>query len=238
MEETQMTQTTTATTSAGRTTASRTDSNAGAARTGARNLMAAGLVAGPLYCLTGIAQALSRDGFDVTRHPLSLLSNGDLGWVQITNFVLCGLLVVAGAVGLRRTGRAGTWAPRLIAAYGVGLVAAGAFVADPMDGFPFGTAAGPPAAVSWHGLLHLVAGAVGFTAFVAACFVLARRFARTGQRGRARYSAATGVAFGAAFVGIASGSTAAAVVLAFYVAVALGWTWLIVTMAWYRQAAA
>ena len=42
-----------------------------------------------------LAQALTRDGFDLTRHPWSLLTNGDLGWIQITNFVLTGLMVLA-----------------------------------------------------------------------------------------------------------------------------------------------
>jgi Protein of unknown function (DUF998) len=41
-------------------------------------------------------QMLVRDGFDIRRHALSLLTNGDLGWIQILNFVLTGLLVIAG----------------------------------------------------------------------------------------------------------------------------------------------
>ena len=44
-----------------------------------RALLAAGVVAGPLfYVMVGI-QALTRPGFDIRRHPLSLLSLGDLG---------------------------------------------------------------------------------------------------------------------------------------------------------------
>jgi len=76
---------------------------------------------------------LTRPGFDIRRHAVSQLSLGDLGWVQITNFILSGLLVIACAVGMRRAlheGRAGTWGPLLVGAYGLGLVAAGVFVAD------------------------------------------------------------------------------------------------------------
>jgi hypothetical protein len=40
------------------------------------------------------AQALTRDGFDLTRNAFSFLSLGDLGWIQITIFVVCGLLFV------------------------------------------------------------------------------------------------------------------------------------------------
>lgn len=48
------------------------------------------------------AQVLTRDGFDLSRHPLSELSLGDLGWVQIANFVPTGLLAISFALGARR----------------------------------------------------------------------------------------------------------------------------------------
>jgi hypothetical protein len=120
--------------------------------------------------------------------------------------------------------------PRLIALYGVGLIGAGIFVADPAFGFPPGTPADAHD-VSWHGLMHLVSGAVGFVGFIAACFVVARRFRSRTQRGWALYSRVTGVVFAAAFVGIASGSqqggvVSAMVIIAFTAAVVLGWAWL------------
>lgn len=48
----------------------------------------------------------------------------------------------------------------------MGTVAAGAFLADPMDGFPIGTPEGVPLAISWHGTLHTVSAAffAGFAA--------------------------------------------------------------------------
>ena len=54
----------------------------------------------------GLAEALTRSGFDITRDDLSLLANGPLGWVHITLLVVTGLMTVAGAVGLRRALRA------------------------------------------------------------------------------------------------------------------------------------
>ena len=175
--------------------------------------------AGPLYVASGLTQALTRDGFDLTRHPLSLLSNGSLGWIQISTFMVAGVLTIVGAPGLRT-------ARRLVALYGAGLVAAGAFVADPMDGFPVGTPPGPPAVVTWHGMLHFMAGGVGFLGLIAACLVTARRLGRAGRGGWAIYSAVTGVLFTAAFVGIASGSASPVLNISFGVAVTLGWTWL------------
>ena len=42
-------------------------------------LLACGIVAGPLFLAAWLLQAFTRDGFDPTRHPLSLLSLGELG---------------------------------------------------------------------------------------------------------------------------------------------------------------
>ncbi len=188
-----------------------------------RSLLGYGVVAGPFYTAVALAQVLTRDGFDATRHQWSLLANGDLGWIQVTNFVLTGLMLVAFGVGLRRAlapGRASTWAPRLVAAYGLSLVAAGVFRADPALGFPAGTPDGP-AAVSWHGMLHFVAGGIGFSCLAAACFVMARRYAAEGRRGRATFSRVTGVVFLAGFAMIASSGGSAVATVAFTAAVVL-----------------
>ncbi len=193
-----------------------------------KTLLVCGLVAGPLYMIVGLIQVLIRPGFDITRHDLSLMSNGDLGWIQITNFLVAGLLVIASAVGMQRIlhpGRRGTWGPLLVGIYGLGLIGAGVFTADPAYGFPPGTPADAHT-ISWHGLLHFISGGVGFLALIAACFVFARRFAAFGQRGWAAYSVATGVIFFAAFFGIASGSGQAWIVIGFWFGVALAWAWI------------
>jgi len=200
-----------------------------------RALLAGSLVAGPIYILVGALQIAIRPGFDITRHDLSLLSNGPLGWIQITNFLVTGLLTIVGALGMRRAlaavgGRGRTWGPLLLGLYGLGLIGAGIFVADPMNGFPPGAATAAAGTMSGHSLLHLVSGSLGFLGLIAASFVFARRFAAQGKRAWAAYSVATGVLFFAAFVGIAAGSqqagaTLTIVTLAFYIAVVLGWAW-------------
>jgi hypothetical protein len=162
-----------------------------------RALLACGVVAGPLFVVVALLQVLFRDGFDLSRHPLSLLSLGRWGWIQISNFVLGGLLAIGFAIGLRRAlrpGRSATWAPLLVGGYGLGLIAGGVFLADPALGFPPGTPDGIPDHFSWHGLVHAFAPPLASLALIAACFVLVRRFAGLGQRGWATYSAVTGVA--------------------------------------------
>lgn len=165
------------------------------ATVGYRRLLACGAAAGPLFVLVAGLQVLTRDGFDVARHPLSLLSVGQHGWIQIANFVVTGVLFLLGAVGMRRamaTGRGATWGPRLLGFFGASMAWAGVFVADPADGFPIGTPAGP-GETTWHGIAHNMAPALGFLALIAACFLLARRFALRGERGWAVGSVITGL---------------------------------------------
>ncbi|MFC0533789.1 DUF998 domain-containing protein [Phytohabitans kaempferiae] len=151
-----------------------------------RTLLWCGAAAGPLFVGSWLVQALTRDGYDPTRHPVSLLGLGDLGWVQIATFVACGGLLLACASGLRRAlrpGRAGTWGPVLVAANGIGLILAGVFVTDPGAGFPPGAPAGAPERISWHGALHELGFVVAAVSWLAVCFVLRRRFVADGRRG-------------------------------------------------------
>jgi hypothetical membrane protein len=204
-----------------------------------RLLLAAGAAAGPFYLALGLAQALTRPGFDLTRHELSQLALGDWGWVQVANFYVSGLLVVAGAIGIAGRG-VGRWVARLVACYGLGLLGAGFFTADPGLGFPPGTPA-DAMAVSAHGVLHLLFAALGFSSLIAASIVLGRHHRAAGQRGWAAYSIGTGVAFLASFVGGAAlagaPATHALATLLLWVAVVLGWGWLTATSLRLRRAA-
>ncbi|MFC6080235.1 DUF998 domain-containing protein [Sphaerisporangium aureirubrum] len=138
-------------------------------------LLVAGAVSGPLFVAVVLAQVYTREGFDPARHPMSSLALGELGWVQIANFVVCGALALAGAAGLRRAaapGRGSTWGPRLLGLGGAALMVAGVFPTDPINGYPVGT----PDAVTWHGVVHSMAPAVGGVAGLIAYAVFARRF--------------------------------------------------------------
>ncbi|MGH1564169.1 DUF998 domain-containing protein [Mumia sp. DW29H23] len=193
-----------------------------------KSLLGYGVLAGPFYVTVALASAFTRDGFDPAVHQWSMLALGEHGWIQVANFVITGLMVLAFAVGLRRSlapGRGARWAPRLVAAYGVSLLAAGAFRADAAYGFPAGTPDGP-GEVSWHGMLHLMAGSVGFTCLAVACFVMARRYGSDGRRGWAIASRTVGVLFLAGFGAVAAGTGAAAANLAFTAGVVTVFGWL------------
>ena len=195
-------------------------------------LLTGGVLAGPIYIVVGIAQILTREGFDITRHPLSFMSLGDLGWIQIINFIVTGLLVIAGAIGLRRVAQADKRLRRgalLLGIYGLGVLGGGLFVPDPALGFPPGTPNTYPETMSWHGLLHFIFGQIGFLALIVASFVYARYFAVNGLRGWSMFSALTGGLFLFAIlatVATSAGEGSVWALLALYAAVILAWIWL------------
>lgn len=152
----------------------------------ASNFLSAGILAGPFFAVVALIQAFTREGFDMIRHPASMLSLGDLGWIQIANFVLTGILFILCGIGLRQrltTGIGRNWAPRLFVIYGIALVIGGVFAADPGLGFPPGAPEGAPKEMSWHGAIHAFAPIFGFISHTAALFVLARRFGSQGKQG-------------------------------------------------------
>jgi hypothetical protein len=159
-----------------------------------RILLLCGAIAGPLFILTVLVQDYTRPGFNPRLHLLSLLSLGDWGWVQIANFVLAGVLNLLYGIGLWRTlhpGRAGTWGPLLIGAYGLGLIAVGVFRTDPSNGFPPGVSA--PAHPTWHGAIHALGGGIIFVVLSAALAVFARFFLARKERWWAVYCLASAV---------------------------------------------
>jgi hypothetical protein len=194
-----------------------------------RALLRWGLVAGPFYLAIGLAQALLRDGFDLSRHSLSILANGPGGWIQTLNFLLTGAMVVAAAIGLTRVLRAqsraaGWW----LGAFGVSMIAAAAFTADPADGFPVGTPLGMPATISTVGLLHFVAGAIGFVSLGIAGIMTAVALSRRGETSLARFSLTSGIGVLLGFFGGMALASAVSPVAGIWFSVVLGWAWLAV----------
>jgi hypothetical protein len=195
-----------------------------------RTALISGVIAGPLYVGVGTLEAVLRSGFDIRIHSLSLLANGQWGWVHSTMMVVSGLLTVVGALGLanaqQRAGRRSYAMIIGLVIYGLGIATAGLLRADPAEGFPIGTPAGPPVVVTAGGIGHLAAGGIGFLGLIVACLAAARRSARTGDRVWAVCSAIIGAYYLVAFAGIASGAANPVINIAFTIAVVLGWTWI------------
>jgi Protein of unknown function (DUF998) len=167
-----------------------------------KTLLACGVIAGPLFVVAFLVEGATRAHYEPLRHPVSSLAFGDAGWTQRANFLVTGLLILAFAIGLRRVLRplgGITWGPLLVGTCAVGLLGAGIFVADPMNGYPPGS---PDKRLDYstHGVLHDLFSTPFFLGLPVTCFVLSRWFAARGKRGWAAYSAVTGVVLVSAFI--------------------------------------
>lgn len=156
-------------------------------------LLVAGGVAGPvLFTFVYLVLGAAEVGYDPWRRPVSDLSAGSLGPIQVASFIICGVSIIGFALALRRSAApaGGRWTPLLLSVVGVALVLAGILITDPAPGFPAGNHS---PTTSLHGVLHLVASVLVFTGLPLACFVMARRYARSGLMTWAIYSLASGI---------------------------------------------
>lgn len=188
-----------------------------------------GVVAGPFYVVFGLVLAVTRDGFELSRHALSLLTLGEWGWLQTLNFVLTGIMVVVAGWGMLRavTGRGrGSGVAVIIA--GCTIAFAGVFRPDPVAGFP----PGDEAVMSVSGAMHLTLGAVEFIAFAVAALLLGRFLASRRERSRAVWSRIAGVVILGAFTCGAALATGPAGVVLLWLAVLTGFAWLATASIW------
>jgi heme A synthase len=159
------------------------------------SLLALGVAGSLLFNLTYLIAGWLRPGYDWVRQPMSALSLGPGGAVQVTNFAVFGAVGLVTAFAWRPTlgpGLGATWYPRLRVAAALTLICAGVFSQDPGDGYPVGAAA--PAQPSTHAIVHNLVSFVSLTLTVAELLILARRFAREPQwRGWATLAIVAGV---------------------------------------------
>jgi hypothetical membrane protein len=166
-------------------------------------LLTCGTIAGPVFVATFLIEGATRGGgYDPLRHSVSSLSIGPLGWIQITNFIVIGTLMIAFAIGLRRAhsfAKGSLWGPLLIGLAGLGFIGAGIFVSDPVFGYPPGLPI-RTAQYTREGHLHDFFSMFVFLGFPAASFVVARGFAAMKEYGWMTYSILTGLGMPIAFV--------------------------------------
>ena len=148
-------------------------------------------------------------------------------------FIITGLLTLAFAIGLRRALRpsGSVWGPALVGLAGIGLIGAGIFVTDPLNGYPLGTPLIPTRRTA-HGILHDLFGIPFFLGLPITGFVFAQRFTRSGQRGWAAYSAISGFAMFMVFffarLSLRPGFEEMAGLFGLFqrITVTIGWAWL------------
>src|SRR5437764_9658183 len=86
-------------------------------RTVTRFLIAGGAIGPLLFIMVFLIEGATRPGYSAWHNFVSQLSLSDQGWMQIVNFLVCGLLMLCFAIGLRRVlrpGKGSVWGPILL----------------------------------------------------------------------------------------------------------------------------
>lgn len=117
-------------------------------------------VAAITFIVVFLCDGWTRPGYNPVRHPVSALALGARGWIQTSNFLVCGVAIAAGGVAVAGI----TWPlGAAITVFGLALVASGVFPMDAMRAYPPGTPDTTPATLSRRHRWHDRAGAVAFT---------------------------------------------------------------------------
>src|SRR5436309_11515915 len=66
-----------------------------------KRLLYAGVVGPLLFIAVFLLEGATRPGYNPWRMYVSQLATGPGGWVQVVNFLVCGTLVIAFAIGMR-----------------------------------------------------------------------------------------------------------------------------------------
>jgi hypothetical membrane protein len=165
-------------------------------------LLWCGTLGSLLFILVFWIEGILRDHYSALRYPISSLSIGDSGWIQVTSFIVTGSLFAAFAIGLKRSrsfAKVNRSVPWLVGLTGTGLIGAGIFSTDPVYGYP----PGQPfmnAEFSLHGHLHEILSLLVFLCLPATCFVAKRYFVARKDTGWALYSVITGIVMFSTFI--------------------------------------
>jgi hypothetical protein len=134
----------------------------------------AGMIGPILFISVFTIEGLARSGYDPMKMPVSELSLGHRGWIQIVNFILFGLLFLLFARGAAtefkedKSARIGIYLFHLI---GFAILASGPFVMDPSNT--------PRHQWTLHGTIHQILGAIAFILMPVSCFLFWRHFRKS-----------------------------------------------------------
>ncbi len=144
----------------------------------ARASLLTGVAGLSLLVVVTAGDALTRrDGYDMTRHWISLLQHGGRGWLATVAFGAAGAMVLVSVPGFRAArrvdpspSRSAAAIPVLVTALGVALVVLAVCPIDPSMEYPVHVDA---YVVSTAGRIHSIAGAVVLASFASLCWCIA-----------------------------------------------------------------
>ena len=131
----------------------------------------AGILAPIIFVGVFTVEGVLRNGYDPMRKYISVLSLGNRGWIQISNFIVLGLLLFIFTLGLSKefqTGKASRGGIITLYVISVLFFISGPFVMDPTET--------PADQMSVHGLIHGISGGIVFLLMPIIIFIFLRRF--------------------------------------------------------------
>jgi hypothetical protein len=131
----------------------------------------AGIIGSVLFIGAFTLEGFLRHSYNPLEMYISALSLGPRGWIQITNFVAFGALMLVftrGVIAEFPSGKASKSGLVLLTIISVLFMISGPFVMDPIDT--------PQNQTTIHGSIHGLAGGIIFLLMPISCFVYLRRF--------------------------------------------------------------
>ena len=137
-------------------------------------LLIIGMATAVVFVAILLIEGALRPGYNPVYHTGSELSLGERGWIQIASFLQLGAGMFAFALGVNQALGTPIGAV-LLALFGLGMIAAGVFLTDPVRGYPPGSSAGLEGERTWHLKIHVAVAGHSLLELFAACLVLVRR---------------------------------------------------------------
>ncbi len=149
-------------------------------------------IAGPfIFIVSFLIQGVFKKRYSALKYPISSLSIGQNGAVQIFTFICCGLLILLFAIAVQKKIN-NKLISILFGLAGIGLIASGIFTTDPVYGYPEEL---PfiKNEFTVSGKLHTLFSLLVFINIPIICFIIARYFTVQKQMEWKYYSVATGI---------------------------------------------
>ena len=157
-----------------------------------------GLIASLFFTLSWIIQEAFRPMYNPLMHPISSLSYGSLGWIQVATFFITGVLILLFAYGVWETWKKevalSQWIPIIVTLCGIAFIGCAIFTSDFANGYPAGT----PVVITnptFSGIMHQAWVSLLFFATPGGCFIIGNYFAYKRELKWLLYSSISGFMF-------------------------------------------
>ncbi|MCL2157591.1 MAG: DUF998 domain-containing protein [Methanobrevibacter sp.] len=187
-------------------------------------LILCGVIAGLFFTISWIIQGAFREGYNPVMAPVSSLSIGPVGWIQVATFLITGVLIVFFAYGLlkitkeekevddvekevikeeveeeeivkeEKNNGIPIWGPILLLVCGIGLIGAGCFTTDTTTGYSEAKAIVKDNP-SFSGPIHKFFAGFLFFGLPLATFIFGNYFSSKNKKNWMIYSFLTGILF-------------------------------------------